>query len=101
MTSVYLQNFGCRVNQAEAFDLGGGLHKQGWRLDDDPGKSRIIIVNSCTLTARADRDVRRFIRKIGREHPEARIVVTGCLAERDPEGFKSPARSLESHSQRG
>jgi len=89
MTSVYLQNFGCRVNQAEAFDWAEAFLKQGWRLDDDPGKSRIIIVNTCTLTARADRDVRRHIRKLARDHPNARIVVTGCLAEREPEGLKA------------
>ncbi|MCX6564845.1 MAG: tRNA (N(6)-L-threonylcarbamoyladenosine(37)-C(2))-methylthiotransferase MtaB [Candidatus Aminicenantes bacterium] len=89
MTSFFIQNFGCRVNQAEAFDWAAEFQKRGWRLADDGTKCRVVIVNTCTLTARADRDGRKYIRKVVRDNPGARIVVTGCLAERDPEGLKS------------
>jgi threonylcarbamoyladenosine tRNA methylthiotransferase MtaB len=89
MTSFFIQNFGCRVNQAEAFDWAAELQKRGWRLDEDDSRCGIVIVNTCTLTARADRDGRKYIRKIARDNPRARIVVTGCLAERDPEGLKA------------
>jgi len=89
MTSFFIQNFGCRVNQAEAFDWAAEFQKKGWRLADGDSKCRVVIVNTCTLTGRADRDGRKYIRKIARENPGARIVVTGCLAERDPEGLKS------------
>lgn len=87
--SVFIQNFGCRVNQAEAFDWAAEFQKLGWRLDGDETRSRVVVVNSCTLTARADRDVRKFIRKVARANPEARIVVTGCLAEREPEAIRA------------
>ena len=87
--TVFIRNFGCRVNQAEAFDWADEFRKRGWRLDEDDARSRLIVVNTCTLTARADRDVRKYIRKTARENPQARIVVTGCLAERDPEGIGS------------
>ncbi|MBN1939723.1 MAG: MiaB/RimO family radical SAM methylthiotransferase [Candidatus Aminicenantes bacterium] len=87
--SVFIQNFGCRVNQAEAFDWAAEFHDKGWILEAEPARSALIVVNSCTLTSRADRDVRRFIRKVARENPRARIVVTGCLAERDPEGLNA------------
>lgn len=87
MTSFSIQNFGCRVNQAEAFEWASELQERGWILTDEPAKSGVIIVNTCTLTARADRDVRKFIRRAGREHPGSRIVVTGCLAERTPAGL--------------
>ncbi len=89
MTSFFIQSFGCRVNQAEAFDWAAEFQKKGWRLAGDDSKGRVVIVNTCTLTGRADRDGRKYIRKIVRENPGARIVVTGCLAERDPEGLKS------------
>ena len=89
MTSFFIQNFGCRVNQAEAFDWAAEFQKRGWRLEDDAAKSKLVVVNTCTLTARADRDGRKFIRKIARDNPGARIVVTGCLAERDPEGLRA------------
>ncbi len=87
MTSFSIQNFGCRVNQAEAFEWAAVLQERGWTLIDEPADGGVVIVNTCTLTARADRDVRKFIRRAGREHPGSKIVVTGCLAERSPAGL--------------
>ena len=89
MTSFFIHPFGCRVNQAEAFDWAAALQKKGWRLAEEDSQGEIVIINTCTLTARADRDGRRYIRKIAQENPRARLVVTGCLAERDPEGVKA------------
>jgi len=87
MTSFSIRNFGCRVNQAEAFDWAAVLQEHGLTLNGLPEDGGLIIVNTCTLTARADRDVRKFIRRAAREHPGSRIVVTGCLAERSPAGL--------------
>jgi threonylcarbamoyladenosine tRNA methylthiotransferase MtaB len=82
MNSFSLQNFGCRVNQAEAFSWAEAFQRRGLRLEANPGRGDLVVVNTCTLTGRADRDVRRFIRKVHRENPAARLVVTGCLVER-------------------
>ncbi len=83
MPSVAIKSFGCRVNQAEAFAWADELGREGWRVETAcPERADVVIVNSCTLTARADRDVFKFVRKAGRENPRARIIVTGCLAER-------------------
>ena len=84
MTSFSIQNFGCRVNQAEAFEWTSELQERGLRLERDFDRSHVVVVNTCTLTGRADRDARKFIRRIARHNPKAKIVVTGCLAERDP-----------------
>jgi threonylcarbamoyladenosine tRNA methylthiotransferase MtaB len=84
MPSVSVRNFGCRVNQAEAFSWADALRETGLRLEEDWGRSDVVLINSCTLTGRADRDVRKLIRTIGRANPAARIVVTGCYAERAP-----------------
>ena len=82
MTSFSIQSFGCRTNQAEAFLWADELQKNGLIFQDDYFTSDLILVNSCTLTGRADRDVRSFIRKISRENPHSKLVVTGCFAER-------------------
>jgi threonylcarbamoyladenosine tRNA methylthiotransferase MtaB len=83
MPSVAIKSFGCRVNQAEVFAWADELGREGWRVETAcPERADVVIVNSCTLTARADRDVFKFVRKAGRENPRARIIVTGCLAER-------------------
>jgi len=84
MTSFSIQNFGCRVNQAEAFEWASELQERGLRLERDFDRSHVVVVNTCTLTGRADRDARKFIRRIARHNPKAKVVVTGCLAERDP-----------------
>jgi threonylcarbamoyladenosine tRNA methylthiotransferase MtaB len=85
MPSVAVRNFGCRANQADAFAWADALQARGLRLDESSDRSDVVLVNSCTLTGRADRDVRKLIRTIGRENPGARVVVTGCYAERAPE----------------
>ncbi len=78
MSTFYIQSFGCRVNQAEAFDWAEALQAQGLRLEKDYLQSDLIIVNSCALTAEAERDVRKFLRRVRRLNPQARVVVTGC-----------------------
>jgi threonylcarbamoyladenosine tRNA methylthiotransferase MtaB len=87
MGSFSIRNFGCRVNQAESFEWSASLQKRGLRFEPEAERGEFVILNSCTLTARADRDARKFIRHIRRTNPRARIVVTGCLAERNPEEF--------------
>ena len=84
MPSFSVRNFGCRVNRAEAFAWAEAFRERGLRLEEDEGGSDVVLVNSCTLTGRADRDVRKFIRKTARDNPGTRIVVTGCYAERAP-----------------
>jgi threonylcarbamoyladenosine tRNA methylthiotransferase MtaB len=84
MPSVAVRNFGCRANQAEAFAWADALRERGLRLEEDWGRSDVVLVNSCTLTGRADRDVRKFIRTVGRENPATSIIIAGCYAERAP-----------------
>ncbi|MGB7295883.1 MAG: MiaB/RimO family radical SAM methylthiotransferase [Candidatus Aminicenantales bacterium] len=81
MASCFIQNFGCRVNQAEAFSWAEELERGGMRLENDPVLADWVIVNTCTLTSRADRDVRKFIRRIPRINPGAKLVITGCSVE--------------------
>ncbi|MBD3412995.1 MAG: tRNA (N(6)-L-threonylcarbamoyladenosine(37)-C(2))-methylthiotransferase MtaB [Candidatus Aminicenantes bacterium] len=87
MRSFSIQTFGCRTNQAEAFQWAGQFQNHGLFFENNPYKSDLVIVNTCTITKRADADVRNFIRKISRKNPCARIIVTGCYAERDPLRF--------------
>jgi threonylcarbamoyladenosine tRNA methylthiotransferase MtaB len=77
--------FGCRCNQADSAAIREGLLCRSMsesmnRLDAD-----LIVVNTCTVTQRSDQQVRQAIRRLHRENPDARVVVTGCYAERDPD----------------
>ncbi len=84
MPSVAVRTFGCRANQAEAFAWADALRGRGLRLEEDWARSDVVLVNSCTLTGRADRDLRKFVRAVGRGNPGPGIVITGCYAERVP-----------------
>jgi threonylcarbamoyladenosine tRNA methylthiotransferase MtaB len=82
MTSFSVRTFGCRVNQAEAFSWVQDLQTRGLVYEPDVWKGDIVVVNTCTLTNKADRDVRSFLSRIARDNPGARLVLTGCYAER-------------------
>lgn len=82
MTSFSIQSFGCRVNQAEAFTWAEEFQKNGLKFERDISQSDLVFVNTCTVTSRADRDVRNFLLRIPRLNPHTRIVVTGCFVER-------------------
>jgi threonylcarbamoyladenosine tRNA methylthiotransferase MtaB len=73
--------FGCRVNQADSIDIERQLLAQGGR-PVDAEEAELVIVNTCSVTAAADRGARQSIRRIARKNPSARIVATGCYATR-------------------
>ncbi len=85
MDRFFIRNFGCRATQADGAALGSMLSKRGYQEAGDWADAELVILNSCTVTAAADEDVRQTVRRVNRENPEARILVTGCYAQRAPE----------------
>jgi threonylcarbamoyladenosine tRNA methylthiotransferase MtaB len=81
MISLSIHNFGCRVNQAEALLWADEFQEKGIKLEQDFYQSDFVLVNSCTLTHRSDRDVKKFIKRVSRSNPKAKVIVTGCLVE--------------------
>lgn len=88
MRSFSIQTYGCRANQAEAFLWSNELQNHGLRYERDSSLGDLILVNTCTVTHKADSDARKFIRGVIRSNPGARIIVTGCYVQRAPEEFK-------------
>jgi threonylcarbamoyladenosine tRNA methylthiotransferase MtaB len=76
-----IQNFGCRASQADGAALESQLLERGFAPADKP---EFVILNTCTVTATADDEIRQVVRRVHRENPDARIVVTGCYAQRAP-----------------
>jgi threonylcarbamoyladenosine tRNA methylthiotransferase MtaB len=85
MTSFYIEQFGCRATQADAAALEARLREQGCIAAPDAMAADVVVVNTCTVTAAADAQARDAIRKIHARNPDARLVVTGCYAQRAPE----------------
>jgi threonylcarbamoyladenosine tRNA methylthiotransferase MtaB len=81
----FVQNFGCRATQADGAALEAQLAGRGLALTAARELAEIVILNTCTVTANADDDARSTIRRVRRENPSARILVTGCYAQRAPE----------------
>ncbi len=75
--------FGCRLNAFESEVMRG--HARAAGLGDT------VIVNTCAVTAEAERQARQAIRKARRERPGARIIVTGCAAQIDPTAYGAMA----------
>ncbi len=88
MTSFSVQNFGCRVNQAEGFFWVHELQSHGLVYEPNVWQGDIVVVNTCTLTSRADRDVRSFLNRMTRDNPEAKLILTGCYTERHADHLK-------------
>ncbi|HVV46154.1 MAG TPA: tRNA (N(6)-L-threonylcarbamoyladenosine(37)-C(2))-methylthiotransferase MtaB [Bryobacteraceae bacterium] len=83
--SFFVQNFGCRATQADGAALEAQLTGRGMALAESRDAADIVILNTCTVTSTADEDARSAIRRTRRENPAARILVTGCYAQRAPE----------------
>jgi threonylcarbamoyladenosine tRNA methylthiotransferase MtaB len=81
----HIANFGCRASQSEGAAIEDELRSSGARQTGSALDAEVVIVNSCTVTEEADRDVRRLIRRVARRNPDSRIIVTGCYAQRRPE----------------
>jgi threonylcarbamoyladenosine tRNA methylthiotransferase MtaB len=79
--AVEVVTFGCRLNTSESEAMRGAAEAAGHR--------DLVIVNTCAVTAEATRQARQAIRRLAREKPAARIVVTGCAAQVEPESFSA------------
>jgi len=81
----FVQNFGCRATQADGAALESSLAAQGLSQAAQRSTADLVVLNTCTVTVSADEDVRQTIRRVHRENPAARILVTGCYAQRAPQ----------------
>jgi threonylcarbamoyladenosine tRNA methylthiotransferase MtaB len=84
VASFYVQNFGCRATQADGAAIERQFEERGLSRACGSKDAQIVVLNTCTVTAAADQDARAAIRRVHRENPQARIVVTGCYAQRSP-----------------
>jgi threonylcarbamoyladenosine tRNA methylthiotransferase MtaB len=83
---VAFATFGCKVNQYETAAVRAEIAALGHdavTLNGDSGSPDVVVVNTCTVTSRADQKARQAIRRINRDHPEAQIIVTGCSVDSD------------------
>ncbi len=84
---VHLATFGCRANQYDTERIRQELEGGGWQVVEDAGAATVAVINTCTVTARADAEAARLIRRLKRDRPDLAVVVAGCSAARYPDRY--------------
>jgi threonylcarbamoyladenosine tRNA methylthiotransferase MtaB len=84
VTEFFLHSFGCRATQADGAAIERQLAEKGLLRVACAAEADLVVLNTCTVTAAADQDARAAIRRVHRENPDAKILVTGCYAQRSP-----------------
>ena len=86
MTAVY--TLGCKLNQCESEALADAFHAQGFSIVHHGNPAELFIVNTCTVTSKAEQKARRMIRKFASMEHSPIVLVTGCYAEMEPEELR-------------
>ena len=87
MKKFKVMTLGCRTNQYESQGYADQLRQMGYAAAGEGEEADLCIVNTCTVTESADSASRHEIRSLLRAHPQAKIAVTGCMAESAPEAI--------------
>src|SRR5438552_1824551 len=83
INATYQVHFlGCKASQSDALAYAGILQRAGWREAGSTEPPGMIVIQTCTVTMSADAQGRQTVRQLKREHPEAKILMTGCYAQR-------------------
>jgi threonylcarbamoyladenosine tRNA methylthiotransferase MtaB len=95
MPSVLIHTLGCKLNQLESEALKDAFFNSGFDLykPSNVTEPDFIIINTCTVTSKADQKARRVIRKSLRDYPDSRVIVTGCYAELEHDTINKLERS--------
>lgn len=83
--TVFVQSFGCRASQADGAGIEAAFESKGLSSVPTAAQADLVVLNTCTVTASADSDARHAVRKLKNENPGAKILITGCYAQRSPE----------------
>src|SRR3954469_14655148 len=83
--TFFVENFGCRAEQADGAAIERQLMQRGLVPAEHRDQANVVVLNTCTVTADADKEARAAIRRVHRENPDSKILVTGCYAQRAPE----------------
>ena len=82
--TIAFHTLGCKTNQLETSTLSGQFASLGWQMVDFDDPASVYVINTCTVTERADQDSRRAIRRAKLSNPHGCVIVTGCYAQVAP-----------------
>jgi threonylcarbamoyladenosine tRNA methylthiotransferase MtaB len=85
MKKIAIATLGCKVNQCESAAFASSFAEAGCELVPFGGRADVCVINTCAVTGRAGQQSRQLIRRALKENPSARLVVTGCYAQMEPQ----------------
>ncbi len=83
---------GCKLNRFDSAAIEAELEERGLRPTPSLGEADVVVVNTCAVTAKADAEARRLLRRVRRENASCRLLVTGCYAEIEPQALAAIER---------
>ena len=86
--TVAVATLGCKVNQYESASFQSSFEEQGLTVSPFNKPADIYVINTCAVTAKAAAQSRQLIRRAQRTNPQAKVVVTGCYAQIDPQKIR-------------
>ncbi|HYM20205.1 MAG TPA: tRNA (N(6)-L-threonylcarbamoyladenosine(37)-C(2))-methylthiotransferase MtaB [Candidatus Kapabacteria bacterium] len=86
---IAAHTLGCKLNSAETSTIVGEFRARGWDVTRSARDANVYLLNTCSVTANAERECRQIVRRVLRENPSAFIAVTGCYAQLRPEEIAS------------
>ena len=86
---VALKTIGCKLNFAETSTIASNFENRGFKVVDFGETADVYVINTCTVTANADKDCRKAVRQAARKNPKAYIAMVGCFSQLNPEEAKS------------
>jgi threonylcarbamoyladenosine tRNA methylthiotransferase MtaB len=89
--SFYTITLGCKLNQFDSAAIEGELLRRGFSPLPSACGATVVVINTCTVTHKADAEARKLIRSVRRENPDCRLLVTGCYVESDAEAIRAIA----------
>lgn len=92
---IHFKTFGCKVNQCETNDMIAKVQNAGCQITAMPDNADVVIINSCTVTANADRKTKQYLRRCQRLNPKAKIFLTGCYVDRAEYKLKTEFSKLK------
>lgn len=84
MPGYFVENFGCRATQSDGAAIEHQFERHGLARAENPSSAEWVILNTCAVTAAAEHDARAMLRRVRRDNPGCKVIVTGCYAQRAP-----------------
>lgn len=87
---IGIVTLGCKVNQCESAAIAAALQEKNLYASEGLGPADVYILNTCSVTAEADRKSRQYITKMIKQNKDCKIIVIGCSSQNDADKFKNP-----------